>query len=652
MSRTVAWGPDPSDRGDLVYVEDAQRERSLHVLLQDLAGPRLPRRRQFLLNLLRECVERFGARGRIEHPLVLAREIARAAEGLAARADGRVENPAGLGVFVVLRHGASVFVLASRDGSARVRTPDGWRPLRDVAVELPMVERVQPDLFGRSMTEALGLWRLDAPDGLDLVVGGLDAENVRVCEAVDSPAPPAHGAGEGGELTGVAHRVLALHFDSPAPTRIVAAGRPRAPGRPDAVARHVALTAVALALVTLSGWGVWSVQRAVRARGDATELARTIDGNARRRAQREPRAGDAAEASGGDVSEASGGDVSEASGGDVSEASAGDAEGVHPVTRWSLTFGRPVTTTPLVRDGVAIFGTREGRVYAVDVKTGRERWRVETGAGVGASPVPVGDDVVVATYAGDVLRLDPRGRRVWRRGVGAHVGATPTPAGDVVVVGAFDGRVHALEAGSGRVRWRFRTGGRIRARAARAGGLVVVPSYDGTLYALALRDGRVRWRRRTGVRMAASPVVHDDAVIAGTDDGRVIAVDAATGRVRWTHREKTPVRSFLAARDDAVFVGVDDGSVVCLSADDGSERWRARTGGRVMSQPALLGPLLAVSSYDARLHVIDAHTGAEIATHPLGAPAFSSPVRVGRGVLVGTNGGRLLCIDLVGAPAM
>ncbi len=656
MSTTVAWGP-VDVTGAFVYHESAARNRDLHVLLQDLTGV-APTRRQFLLHLLRECVERFGERGRIEHPLALAREIATTAEGLARRADSRVDDPAGLDVVVVLRHGETAWVLAARESVVRVRTDDAWHSLRDVAAELPMNERPQRDLFGRSMADALGLWRLDDAGGRTIVAGGLDAENALVCEALSSPAALAPG-GEGGELPGVGHRVVALRLDPARPVRGVAMPARGARTSP-AAARNAAVGAVAVALIALSGWGVWRAERALERGRDAATLAMGQDA---RRAH--TTAGHNAEAPrdavrpGAREREAGAGEANAASQrgsaavpDTASATGAGSEANVALAPRWTLEFSRPVTTTPLVLGDLVVFGTREGLVRAVEAATGRERWRVDTREGVGASPVPIEGDVVVADYAGDVLRIDARGRRVWKRNVGAHVGATPTVAGDVVVVSGFDGRVHGLDARTGRVRWRVRTGGRVRARAARSGAVVVVPSYDGIVRAIRARDGRVAWKRRIGVRMAASPTVAGDRAIVGADDGRVIALDVRSGAPAWTHRERAPVRSFLVSHDGAVYVGADDGSVVCLDAATGRPRWRAHTGGRVMSQPAVVGTLVLVSSYDARLHVFDAATGAELATHPLGAPAFSSPVAAGDAVVVGTNGGRLVCLSLSGAPAM
>ena len=50
-------------------------------------------------------------------------------------------------------------------------------------------------------------------------------------------------------------------------------------------------------------------------------------------------------------------------------------------------------TSPAVSDGVVYFGSEDDHLYAVDIKTGKEKWKFESGDSIYYTPV-VSDGVV------------------------------------------------------------------------------------------------------------------------------------------------------------------------------------------------------------------------------------------------------------------
>jgi outer membrane protein assembly factor BamB len=88
---------------------------------------------------------------------------------------------------------------------------------------------------------------------------------------------------------------------------------------------------------------------------------------------------------------------------------------VSPAGDWDF-----FVSSPVVVDQTIVIRGGDGNVYALDLTTGKERWRVKTGG---------------------------------------KVRATPSVKAGVVVVGARDGRVYAIELATGRTRWVHRTVG-------------------------------------------------------------------------------------------------------------------------------------------------------------------------------------------------
>jgi outer membrane protein assembly factor BamB len=231
-----------------------------------------------------------------------------------------------------------------------------------------------------------------------------------------------------------------------------------------------------------------------------------------------------------------------------------------------------------------VFGAGDGRVYAVDARTGRERWRAATGGRVRSSPA-----------------VD----------------------GDRVYVGSADGCIYAFDRGTGALRWRFETeGARLESRRfgfdrrtvqsspALSGGAVFVGGRDGFLYALDAASGRLRWRVDHKVSWVnSSPAVSDGVVYAGSSDGQFVqAVDAATGRERW--RTRTGLTwSSPAVAGDMVYAGDGAGRLDALDRRTGQLRWSFRTGSQIFSSPTPDGDLVFIGSTDGAVYAL--RTGGE-----------------------------------------
>ena len=122
---------------------------------------------------------------------------------------------------------------------------------------------------------------------------------------------------------------------------------------------------------------------------------------------------------------------------------------------WRFNAGSGVHSSPAVAGGLIIAASLGGRIFAVDQAAGRLRWSMQTGdtlprniAPAGgwdllvSSPVIIGNTVVIGGQDGIVYALDlPTGRVKWRGKTNGKVRGTPAIAEGVVVAGSWDGRV-------------------------------------------------------------------------------------------------------------------------------------------------------------------------------------------------------------------
>jgi outer membrane protein assembly factor BamB len=258
--------------------------------------------------------------------------------------------------------------------------------------------------------------------------------------------------------------------------------------------------------------------------------------------------------------------------------------------RWSSRLGGLIGGGVLVvGDTVyAASGHPEGRVYALDARTGHRLWRTKTGT-VGA-PLALVDGILVAeTQRGDVFGLDPAAGTVnWRRVVGfSRIPAVAADSGTFVV--ATIDSLFRLNARDGKVVRRARSPGAIVSPWLAYRGLLVAGTTDSGVVAISPGDLQPRWRVALDAPVLGTPAAQGDTVYAASRRGTLYrisggapdSVPAATpiAELDW------PVTSSVTLLDGLILLGGADGTLRALRPD-GSEAWRIQ-----LSLPVELGPL-------------------------------------------------------------
>jgi len=352
---------------------------------------------------------------------------------------------------------------------------------------------------------------------------------------------------------------------------------------------------------------------------------------------------------------------------DESAASAAWLDGV----RFTFRTGGPIRGTPLVDSGFVYLGSGDGNVYALDAKTGAERWHYATGGPVMSSAAASGGRVYIASRDGHLYGLDARdGTLRWRHAFGPELGpqnywdyllSSPVVVGDRVYVGGGDGHLYALDAASGAVRWNVDLGARIRSTPAVRGDTVVVGTMAGNVVAVDAATGATRWTFATeGASHAfadkgndttsvfASPTIAGDLVTVGARDGQLYALDLASGRLVWrsTHDGASWI---LSTAFDGTMLFVGSGSALIVQAADpatGAERWRFKTQGAVFSSIAIARDTLVFSDFNGVLYGIDRSSGAARWRFPLGDRSLATPAVADGIVYAASDAGVLFALDV------
>ena len=262
---------------------------------------------------------------------------------------------------------------------------------------------------------------------------------------------------------------------------------------------------------------------------------------------------------------------------------------------WKYFSGRCVAASPAVgpsRRGAvyAVFLNKPpcnarhskgtGKVIAFAAGFGKIRWQ-KTIAPSESSPLLVGDHLYVGDWDGRVWALDARtGKTIWsRRPAHQPIKGAIAFAGGRLYVGAYDGHVYCLGAGTGRLIWkasaqqRLYGASRFYSTPAIAYGRVYIGSTDGKVYSYGASSGKLRWSHGTGGFVYASPAVWNELVLIGSYSKRFYALDAATGDERWSFKANGKISGSATVVGDIVYFATLAGRTYALSARTGKQLW-------------------------------------------------------------------------------
>ena len=274
---------------------------------------------------------------------------------------------------------------------------------------------------------------------------------------------------------------------------------------------------------------------------------------------------------------------------------------------------------------VALVGSYDHRVWALDAATGEQLWKFTTGGPLHGAPVlwDAGGRPVVFAASSDrlVYALDAAtGRTLWVHSVETY---QPTLGGarlSAPCVGRAAGR-DAVFVGH----WVY---DRSLVHSLQRGGVT----------ALDARDGKPLWTQILGDNEVTAAIFaeHDGRgrVYVGSSNGNLYALAADTGAELWHKTELDAVRSppaWVPLPRPLVATASKYGMVRGLDAETGTEAWSFKTGDRVTGSPLVTpgdAPQVIVGSYDRRLWALDAGTGAPAWSYLARGGFYSSPAFV------------------------
>jgi outer membrane protein assembly factor BamB len=321
--------------------------------------------------------------------------------------------------------------------------------------------------------------------------------------------------------------------------------------------------------------------------------------------------------------------------------------------------------------GTVYVGAADHFVYAIDARTGTQRWRVDTGVAdqsTGAPAVSVaGGMVYVGALDHNLYALRASdGTQLWRTLVGWYPSAA-VAANGVAYVTSSEPHVYALDTATGAVRWSYRMddGGGQNVQVMDS---VVYAAGFTKLYALSATDGTLLWEFGLGSPtehlIDGLPTITADSIYLSDSNGSIYALDTATGAVRWHTSLSTiaPSGRPLTLSDGVIYVGIGnaaaDTHLYALHAADGTVIWSTKVDGSV-GEPVVVGSVIylpeeafsagANENWMYALHVSDGSTIWRVdlgiaGRGTLAGPYWPRPVIVNSMLYIGADDGHLYAL--------
>jgi len=173
---------------------------------------------------------------------------------------------------------------------------------------------------------------------------------------------------------------------------------------------------------------------------------------------------------------------------------------------WKFRTGDVVHASPAISDDTLFIGSWDSYFYALDARTGKEKWRFKTG-----------EDQDIHNQVG--------------------IQSSAAVAADVVYFGCRDSNFYAIDARTGQQKWNFNNKGSwvIASAAIQNGKVYFATSDSGTFYALDAQSGsRIFSLDFKKWPMFSSPAIAGHMLYLGSHNGKLIAIDLDTRQAVWT----------------------------------------------------------------------------------------------------------------------
>src|SRR5258708_30116041 len=256
--------------------------------------------------------------------------------------------------------------------------------------------------------------------------------------------------------------------------------------------------------------------------------------------------------------------------------------------KWTYEGGESFESSPVIADSVVYAGAGNGDLLAIDLETGKLRWKYSTGSLIGESSPAVGGGLVyIGDLSGVVHAVNGKdGSRAWTFKTGSEVKSSPGIAGERLLIGSYDTHLYALDRRTGKLAWKLKTDGQVHATPSVVDGIIYFGGCDERFRAVRAADGAVLFQVPLDANTGSSAVVEGTRAYLGTFANEVVAIDLVAKKIAWRYKDPNrefPYYSSPAVAAGRVFIGGRDKAIHAIAVASGKLEWTVLTRAPVAS---------------------------------------------------------------------
>ena len=248
---------------------------------------------------------------------------------------------------------------------------------------------------------------------------------------------------------------------------------------------------------------------------------------------------------------------------------------------------KPIVGSPVIANDTVYVCCSDGRVYALDMSYGDERWKSDPlGDKLWTTPVVDGNTIYVSTFEGYIYALSTKDGSLlpWIFEAEAGFVSSPVLYDGTIFVGSFDRNLYAVKIGDSKPLWKFPAGNWFWAAPLVNNGVVYAACLDGKVYAINAETGGKLWGFPTGGRIVSSPVLANGLLVVACESGDVYIVNMKTGigeRIKnpddtqSTNRPSVdaPIQGTFCIQNNIGYIKAQDNCLYALDIDQEKIDW-------------------------------------------------------------------------------
>lgn len=259
-----------------------------------------------------------------------------------------------------------------------------------------------------------------------------------------------------------------------------------------------------------------------------------------------------------------------------------------PSSEWTFQADGVVVNSPALSQGKVVVGDETGKVYCLDISTGKPIWKFKARNAVYSMPAITDGRVIFGSCDSSIYCLSlADGAKVWEHKTNHVVMGTPLIDGKTVYIGGSDGCYRALDVKTGKVKWEFcELKGYVESKPILYDSKLIFGAWDTYLYALNPKNGSLiwKWTNEKSMHMspaACIPVAANGKVFVVAPDRYLTALDVNTGDVVWRdNRHKVRESIGISEDGEGIYSRCFDDTVFVVSSkpNEFEERWAVNAG--------------------------------------------------------------------------